>query len=598
MTQATSPERLLRELTAPRRNHYVYGKLMDVAHFEMEQTYVNRRRWLLNQHALGAGVLCGLNVVARDDQLWVEPGTAIDGYGRKIIKPVRTSIDPWLITEPCGTAQLALSKDARHEVTLLLCYEECLTDYMPVLVSDCGSEQDAAAGTLVETFQLAIREGVPDPLTPALDPRCCAAMHGAPAEDEPPTPGSSAGGPCERGAGTGLRSLERLRQSLCACTTGACPTPAEPCVVLAVIELLPGGRIGTVEQCRHRQRVYSNRMLLDLVLRLAARLEECCKPDQRPVTPPKVAAVEVLDVHGDILGALTEPSRPLTFKREQLVRSLRVAFTQPIDSTTVVAGSAGQDPKAPSFLVIEKETGVVPGMLAFENPTTVRWDIASDAAPAGRYAVRLSGEADATVGRPAISSTDGLRLDGEPLGLPSGDNAEGGTFQFRFGIADEIGPDEPPQVASLYVVSSGNTVLAYITDPREVPTIEAASQPRSIRIDFTADIDATTVVANAPDPRTLNWRVTNERNTLIPGAVTFEGPAQVRWTAATAAPLRAGTFTLQLFGDPDKPSKRRAIAGINGLRLDGEPIAELPSGDGAQGGEFRVSFRVVTSTAV
>jgi hypothetical protein len=104
------------------------------------------------------------------------------------------------------------------------------------------------------------------------------------------------------------------------------------------------------------------------------------------------------------------------------------------------------------------------------------------------------------------------------------------------------------------------------------------------------------VVANALDPRTLNWRVSNERNTLIPGAVTFEGPAQVRWTAATAAPLGVGTFTLQLFGDPDKPSKRRAIAGINGMRLDGEPIAELPSGDGAQGGEFRVSFRVVGQT--
>jgi hypothetical protein len=465
-----------------------------------------------------------------------------------------------------------------------------------VLVSDCGGEQDAAAGTVVETFQLAIREGVPDPLTPALDPRCCAALHQSPDEEEPPAPGLSPADPGDQTAGTTIEPLERLRLSLCGCTAAACPTPTDPCLVLAVIELIPGGRIGTVEQCRHRQRVYNNRMLLDLVLCLAARLEECCKRDQRPPTPPKVAAVEVLDVHGDILGALIEPSSPLTFKREQLVRSLRVAFTRPIDSSTVVAGSAGQDPKAPSFLVMEKEAGVIPGTLAFENPTTVRWDIGSDAAPAGRYAVRLSGEADATVGRPAISSTDGLRLDGEPLGLPSGDNAEGGTFQFRFGIADEIGPDEPPKVASLYVVSSENTVLSYITDPRQVPTIEAASQPRSIRIDFTADIDATSVVANALDPRTLNWRVSNERNTLIPGAVTFEGPAQVRWTAATAAPLGVGTFTLQLFGDPDKPSKRRAIAGINGMRLDGEPIAELPSGDGAQGGEFRVSFRVVGQT--
>jgi hypothetical protein len=593
MTQATGVERLLRELSAPRRNHYFYGKLMDVAHFEMEQTYVNGKRWLLNQHALGSGTLCGLRVTGKDDQLWVEPGMAIDGHGREIIKPVATSIDPWTITEPCATAQPALSKEARHEITLLLCYKECLTDYMPVLVSDCGSEQSAVAGTAVETFQLAIRLGAPSPLQPVLDPRCCAALHGAPEEDEPPTPGSSALPRDERNEDAALRRIERLRQDLCRCTSAACPSAGEPCIVLAAVELLPGGRIGAIEQCRHRQRIYSNQVLLDLILCLAARLQECCQPGHQPAIPPKVAAVEVLDIRGDILGAQTDPSKVLGFQREQLVRSLRLAFTQPVDPRTVVAGSTGADPRAQSFLVMEKEAGLVPGTLTFESPTIVRWTMVSDAASAGRYMVRLSGDADVAAGRPAVASIEGLRLDGEPLRLPSGDDVEGGIFQFRFDVADEIGADEPPKVGSLYVVSSGNVVLAYVTDPRDEPTIEAASQPRSIRIDFTADIDPASVVATATDPRKLNWRVTDSRNRLIPGAATFEGPAQVRWTAATVAALGPGTFTLQLFGDADKRTKRRAIAGVNGLRLDGEPVAELPSGDGAEGGEFRFSFRVV-----
>jgi hypothetical protein len=45
--------------------------------------------------------------------------------------------------------------------------------------------------------------------------------------------------------------------------------------------------------------------------------------------------------------------------------------------------------------------------------------------PLGRYRVTLVGD-----GRPAILSQEGIRLDGEPLRLPSGDDSEGGNFVF------------------------------------------------------------------------------------------------------------------------------------------------------------------------
>ena len=57
----------LNELRTPARNHYFYGKLLDVFHFQMEQTYFNRKRWLLNRLGLGSGVLCGLEVILADD---------------------------------------------------------------------------------------------------------------------------------------------------------------------------------------------------------------------------------------------------------------------------------------------------------------------------------------------------------------------------------------------------------------------------------------------------------------------------------------------------------------------------------------------------
>jgi hypothetical protein len=581
MTYGTAVEQLLRELSAPRRNHYFYGKLMDVCHFEMEQTYGNHKRWLVNQHALGAGVLCGLDVKAHDEKLWVDPGMAIDGYGREIIKPVRTSIDPWTITDQCGVAQSELSKDIRHEVTLLLCYRECLTDYMPVLVSDCGNDQASAAGTLVETFQLAIVAEVPEGVLPALDPRCCSALS-ARGEDQRVQHENTV--------------IEQLRRNLCECTAGPCLAPIEPCVVLAVIELLPGGRIGTIEKCRYRQRIYSNQVLLDLILCLAARLEECCGQDEQPEQLPKVARVQLLDGARDVLAELSDPSKTLVLKRDQLVRSLRVVFTQPIAPSTVVAGGVGADPRAQSFLVLEQRLGLVPGTLAFEQPTIVRWDIDIDLFPAGRYAVQLAGETDTSVGRPAIANSAGVRLDGEPINLPSGDDAEGGSFRFRFEIVGDSAPATPPQVDSIFVISNQNIVLGYITDLRDVPPIEATAQPKSLLVYFTADINRASVVASAPRRQALNFQVTDAGGKIIPGAVTFDSATQIRWTAAASA-LREGTYLLQLFGDADKNTQRKAIAGISGLRLDGEATGELPSGDGIEGGEFRVSFRIVSEPA-
>ena len=31
------------------RNRYFYGKLLDVFHFELEQNYLNGKRWMLNR---------------------------------------------------------------------------------------------------------------------------------------------------------------------------------------------------------------------------------------------------------------------------------------------------------------------------------------------------------------------------------------------------------------------------------------------------------------------------------------------------------------------------------------------------------------------
>ena len=79
-------------LETPVRNHYFYGKLLDVYQFEMETQYQNAKRWLLNRLVTGYGVVCGLDVVpgAETNEIWIEPGVAIDQWGREILVDRRT----------------------------------------------------------------------------------------------------------------------------------------------------------------------------------------------------------------------------------------------------------------------------------------------------------------------------------------------------------------------------------------------------------------------------------------------------------------------------------------------------------------------------
>ncbi len=71
------------------RNRYFYGKLLTVRDFEIEQRYFNDKRRMINRLAVGTGILSGLDVVAVNDRtVSIDPGIAIDSYGREIIVSV------------------------------------------------------------------------------------------------------------------------------------------------------------------------------------------------------------------------------------------------------------------------------------------------------------------------------------------------------------------------------------------------------------------------------------------------------------------------------------------------------------------------------
>ena len=170
---------ILRKLSVPTRNRYFYGKLLDSYHFELEQAYFNRKRWLMNRLATGAGVICGLDVVKTNDnkQVRVTPGVAIDFLGHEIIvSDASPVVDPRQLTDACGK-KMGDPIQGVGTVTLCLDYLECDAEPVPILVGDCDTKNTCAPSMIRERYRLLVHEGSPDPLT-GLPPELCRALTG------------------------------------------------------------------------------------------------------------------------------------------------------------------------------------------------------------------------------------------------------------------------------------------------------------------------------------------------------------------------------------------------------------------------------------
>lgn len=168
----------------PVRNRYFYGKLLDVAQFDLEQSYLNGKRWLLNRLVSGWGVICGLNVQLGPDyqSIVVTPGVAIDKCGHEIMVcrpsdpqplPPPTQPTSTLGTQSAGATSGALSSGATRSgqmpmmegwecgehVTVCICYHECPTDPVPAMGGDCDTESLCSPGAITERYKIVILPG-------------------------------------------------------------------------------------------------------------------------------------------------------------------------------------------------------------------------------------------------------------------------------------------------------------------------------------------------------------------------------------------------------------------------------------------------------
>jgi hypothetical protein len=248
-----SNDELSKGLTELTRNKYFYGKLMDAFHFTLEQKYVNRKRWLLNQLALGRGVLCGLQVAPTTDgkQVVVGPGVAIDNLGREIIVPASSqSVDPRQPTDFCGRPSGDRITGAEI-VHICLAYHECEAEPVSVLVGECETRAGCANSLIRERYRIIVRKGTPTEINPTCGFQDPFAL---PQAGEP----------------------SPLYSQLVGRISQRCAEPqGDPCVVLAQINLpeadaeITDGMIDLT----FRPVVYSNELLFELLMCLAQQAQ-------------------------------------------------------------------------------------------------------------------------------------------------------------------------------------------------------------------------------------------------------------------------------------------------------------------------------------
>lgn len=244
---------------APERNRYFHGQMLGVRQFQLETDYHSRKRWLVNRLVVGYGVVCGLGVRMAEGEnepaIVVEPGLAIDRWGREIVVEKETSpipIPPHLLNEDAAegggeaAGRSARQGHGEHDeerkgLHVILCYHECVAEPTAVLAGDCRDEQPCQPGLIRERYIIDFGPGCLRVRRPKLS--------------------------IPDVISDGRLDYEALVKAV----SEPCPCPEDPCIPLANLFLDFDPKTGRCH-CRRevdlavRPIVYTNDLLLQLIL--------------------------------------------------------------------------------------------------------------------------------------------------------------------------------------------------------------------------------------------------------------------------------------------------------------------------------------------
>lgn len=158
--QEKDKESALRQHGFFERNNFYFSKFLTARDFTDDQRYMNEKRWMVNRHGLGWGVLCGLKVHphAHDKRkVVVEPGFAIDPYGHEIMVCREETVDLLMAQddhppgqETQGSAERPTTKSYLYYLSIK--YEESGVNPSPILIDTCEGYKE-------ECFYNRTREG-------------------------------------------------------------------------------------------------------------------------------------------------------------------------------------------------------------------------------------------------------------------------------------------------------------------------------------------------------------------------------------------------------------------------------------------------------
>jgi hypothetical protein len=187
-------------------------------------------------------------------------GVGVDGCGRIVVVPGDIEVDPRRLTDACGRPSGETADDGG--VTVWLCFHECGTDLVPLPPELCEDDVSCIASMTREAYAVVVTRDPAPPVSPP--PGVCEALfHPDPGDEE------------DRRA-----LLDRLYPRDCA--------PEPVCIPLAAVEFAEDGP--PTLDTGVRTVIRSNRQLLDLILCLADRVDECCDKAP-PARPPRLVAL-------------------------------------------------------------------------------------------------------------------------------------------------------------------------------------------------------------------------------------------------------------------------------------------------------------------
>ena len=155
------------------RLNYFTGQFLAERDFRAEQEYQIGKHRQHNRYLHGYGTVCGLKLVehpnsdCRDRFVILEPGLALDCCGREIVVKEKVYIDLVKLFVAQNIDLNNIKSEEQNHLLFSLCYEECKTEFVPALYSECGCDEFGCdANRIVEGFEVKLQllKDLPKPL--------------------------------------------------------------------------------------------------------------------------------------------------------------------------------------------------------------------------------------------------------------------------------------------------------------------------------------------------------------------------------------------------------------------------------------------------